>query len=245
VAAFSLTKHVEGTGGVLVFSDARRRASLLESARREIVRPDAATRARRAFRSAARASGTGAVLRSARRLLAPAPRERPAHRMVYRMEEVQSAGAAGAGLHRFDQWVRVDNADYRTEPSPADKERTLRELENLEENRRLRLSGARTLLGLGLTPPGVEIPADTALFKVPLFVRDREQVLSRLRDRGLDLDYIYDPPLDVYAAALAVSLPSPPESIRWSRDVLPVDPRLADRFLSILRGLPALESACA
>lgn len=243
VAAFSLTKHVDGVGGVLAFSDARRRPSLLASARKEIQHPDLPTAARRALSAAARGTKTGRALRRVGRLLVPPAAERPGHRMAYDKDEVLGARSAGAGLDRFDRWVRVDNHEYRTTPSPSVVERTLRSLEGLEENRRLRLEGARKLVDLGLLPGDVDLPQGTALFRVPLFVRDREQVLHRLGRRGLHLDYIYDPPLDQYASSdLADALPSPKEALRWSRDVLPVDPRLADRFLSLLADIPALET---
>jgi len=242
VAAFSLTKHVDGVGGVLAFSDARRRSSLQASARKETLHPDLPTAARRALSAAARGTKTGRALRRVGRLLVPPAAERPGHRMAYHKDEVLRAQAAGAGLDRFDRWVRVDNHQYRTTPTTSGVEQTVHHLERLEESRRLRLDGARKLLDLGLTPPDVDLPYDTAFFRVPLFVRDREHVVHRLGRRGLALDYIYDPPLDEYASAdLADALPSPPEAIRWSRDVLPVDPLLADKFLALLADIPALE----
>ena len=161
--------------------------------------------------------------------------------MPYRKEEVERERVAGAGLERFDRWVRVDNAGYRTSPPEAEILRTLHELECFEENRRDRLGGARKLLALGLTPKEIPLPQDGALFKVPLFVRDRERVLLEFAKRGVMLDYIYDPPLDRYAERdLAERLPSPEAAVRWSRDVLPVNPLLADRFLAILRRAPRL-----
>jgi hypothetical protein len=242
IAAFSLTKHVDGVGGVLTFSDARRRSSLQASARKETLAPDLPTAARRALGAAARGTRTGRALKRFGRLVVRPKEERPGHRMAYQKGDVLRAQAAGAGLGRFDRWVRVDNHEYRTTPPTSGVEQTLRHLERLEESRKLRLEGARKLLDLGLTPADVDLPQDTALFKVPLFVRDRELVLQRLGRRGLVLDYIYDPPLDQYASVdLADALPSPPEALRWSRDVLPVDPLLADRFLSLLAEIPALE----
>jgi len=246
LAAFSLTKHLDGVGGILVFSDARRGSLLREAARTETLSPKLPEIARRALRSATRATGSYALLRGLRRFLVPPVGERPGHRMVYRSEEVLRVQAAGAGLDRFDPWVRVDNAHYRTVPSPADVARTLRLLEGFEENRRCRLEGTEKLLRLGLTPSDIAIPDDTALFKVPLFVRDRERVLHQFARRGVELDYIYDPPLDLYASEeLAERLPSPGGAIRWSRDVLPVNPLQADRFLDLLRGMPRLEHPVA
>jgi hypothetical protein len=153
---------------------------------------------------------------------------------------VLQAQKEGGGLDRFDQWVRVDNHLYRTWPLRSSVRATLRRLQAFEENRRLRLAGARKLLELGLTPPGLPVPSDTALFRVPLFVREREKVLTHFVQRGLMLDYIYDPSLDLYAPGLAERLPSPSSAAIWSRDVLPVDPLLADRFLALLGESPGL-----
>src|SRR5437867_3038319 len=92
-------------------------------------------------------------------------------------------------------------------------------------------------------PAEIPLPRDHALFKVPLFVRDRERVLHSLARRGLELDYIYDPPLDLYATEeLTVRIPSRAEALWWSRDVLPVSPLQADRFLCLLREIPPLLS---
>ncbi|HEV8377098.1 MAG TPA: hypothetical protein VGR38_12785 [Candidatus Polarisedimenticolia bacterium] len=164
--------------------------------------------------------------------------------MPYRIEEVQKERQSGAGLDRFDRWVQVDNADYRTEVSEADARRTLREIEAFEENRRRRHDGTGRLLALGLTPPDIPLPRECALFKVPLFVRDREKALHAFHRRGLDLDYIYDPPLNVYVSdELAEKIPSRPEALRWSRDVLPVNPLDADRFLELMRDKMRLQRA--
>ena len=245
VAAFSLTKHLSGIGGVLTFTESSRRPSLMQAARAEIGRPtlwERGSRAlRRGVRTAAGATHTHAFLRSFRRSLLPRREERPGHRMIYQEQEVQRQREAGAGLDRFDPWVRVDNAAYRTEPAEADVRRTLIELEAFERSRRRRLEGMQKLLELGLTPAEIPLPRDRALFKVPLFVRDRERVLHGFARRGLELDYIYDPPLDLYATEeLTVRIPSRAEALRWSRDVLPVSPLQADRFLCLLREIPPL-----
>jgi len=121
---------------------------------------------------------------------------------------------------------------------------TLQQLEHFDENRRRRIEGARRLLALGLTPPDVPVPEDSALFRVPLFIRDREKVLRSFAERHFSLDYIYDPPLDVYASPqLAEKIPSPVGAERWSRDVLPVDPIHANQFINLLKEMPPFESA--
>ena len=71
-------------------------------------------------------------------------------------------------------------------------------------------------------------------------------MLEHFAAHGLHLDYIYDPPLDVYAAeTLAERLPSPGAALAWSRDVLPVDPLRAGRFLSILKTSPGILRAAS
>lgn len=245
VAVFSLSKHIGGVGGVLAFSDAERRSSLLSRSQTETLHRSLPVilddTVRPILRSLATTTGTlGALRRVKHRFFRP-KRERPLHRMEYVLEQVLEASQAGFGLERFDRWVGIDNANYRTAPPIRAVASTLQQLENFDENRRTRIDGARRLLALGLTPPDLPVPEDSALFRVPLFVRDREEVLQRFAERHFSLDYIYDPPLDVYASQqLAEKIPSPVEAERWSRDVLPVDPMHADRFLYLLKELPAL-----
>jgi hypothetical protein len=161
--------------------------------------------------------------------------------MPYDLSRVLQARKEGGGLDRFHNWVRVNNSHYRTEPLSREIPRTLDRLEQFEDNMMRRLEGARKLVALGLTPSSLRLPDDGALFRVPLFVRDRERVLGRFAARGLHLDYIYDPPLDLYAApALAERFPSPGSALAWSRDVFPVDPVRADQFLSILKASPGI-----
>jgi hypothetical protein len=172
--------------------------------------------------------------------LVPRPEERSGHRIPYETTAVLEAQKEGGGLDRFDRWVRVDNHMYRAWPLRSSRRATLRRLEAFEENRRRRLAGARRLLELGLSPAGLALPSDTALFRVPLFVKEREKVRAHFAERGLALDYIYDPPLDCYALALTERLASPRSAAHWSCDVLPVDPLLAERFLALLGKSPGL-----
>jgi dTDP-4-amino-4,6-dideoxygalactose transaminase len=247
VAVFSLSKHIEGVGGVLAFSEAERRPSFLSRAQTETLHRSLLAIledvVRRVFRSLAKTTGTLEALRREKRRFFPPKRERPLHRMEYVLQQVLEASQAGPGLESFDRWVGIDNANYRTMPLGRTVASTLQQLEHFDENRRRRIEGARRLLALGLTPADVPVPEDTALFRVPLFVRDREQVLRHFAERHFSLDYIYDPPLDLYAAPqLAEKIPSPVEAERWSRDVLPVDPIHANQFLDLLKEMPPLES---
>ena len=248
VAAFSLTKHVEGVGGVLVFSESARREALERRAAQELRRRTMAQQVRLRGRHLAAAlmggTGTKETFSRLRRRFLSRPAERTGHRMPYRLDEVLQARDGGAGLDRFDRWVRVDNAAYRTVPLATSVRDTLRLLEAFEENRRLRLEGTRRLLELGLTPRDLPVAPGVALFRVPLFVENRERVLHDFARQGLDLDYVYDPPLDLYAAPeLAERLSSGTAARSWSRDVLPVDPLRAERFLNLATRYPTLVPA--
>lgn len=256
-AAYSLAKHVGAAGGVLTFSEAGRRESLTRRAAQEIrYRPlpvAIAHRTRALLGTVGTSTRPRKWLATLRDRLRSRPAERPGYRipydpaaepagtrMRYEAAAVLQAQKDGGGLARFDQWVRVDDHHYRTWPLRSSLHATLRCLEAFEDNRRRRLAGARKLLELGLTPPSLPIPADAALFRVPLFVQGRDKIVSHFAERGLELDYIYDPPLDVYGRALAERLPAGPGAARWSRDVLPVDPLLAERFLTLLGKAPGL-----
>lgn len=240
VAAFSLSKHVGGAGGVLVFPDGERRRTLARCIQEEVrqARWSRVVRAlARPLRTGLRAAAPrlGQALDGARRRLKPPALTREGHRMPYQVAEVLEAAKRGGGLDRFDRWVGVDDPEYRTATPRAALRETVGRLRAFEDDRRLRLEGAAKLGGLGLTPPGLALPSGGALFRVPLFVQDRERVRADFARLGLELDYIYDPPLDLYARPElgALTVPSPPEARLWSLNVLPVDPRLADRFIAL------------
>jgi len=241
VAAYSLAKHVNSNGGVLTFTDAGRRESLVGRATEELRRPSSLQlmtfRLRPFLRSLSEMAGAQKLI----------PKERSGYRMSYEPAQVLRGWKEGGGLDRFDRWVSVDDAAYRTVLPEWMIQDALRKLETLDENRRLRLEGTRKLLELRFPP---RLSAYGPLFRVPLFVRERDRVLTYLLKRGLKLEYVYDPPLDIYAIPeLAERLPSHPSALLWSRNVLPVDPLSADRFLELLkprltRGDPADGLTC-
>jgi DegT/DnrJ/EryC1/StrS aminotransferase family protein len=250
VAAFSLSKHVGGAGGVLVFADGERRRALARRIQEEVrqARWSRAARAvARRLRHGLRAAAPrlGQALDGARLKLTAPALTREGHRMPYEAAEVLEAARRGGGLDRFDRWVGVDDPQYRTATPRAALRETLGRLRAFEEDRQLRLEGAARLMALGLTPPGLAVPPDRALFRVPLFVQDRERVREDFARLGLELDYIYDPPLDRYARAElgVLAVPSPPEARPWSRHVLPVDPRQAGRFIALLERVRAVPPA--
>jgi dTDP-4-amino-4,6-dideoxygalactose transaminase len=243
-AAYSLHKHLDVVGGVLTFADPGRRQSLARQAAQEFrARPLAvaiAHRTRALLRSAAAATRPGRWLMRLRHRLIPATHERPDYRMLYENTAVAEAQRNGGGFDQFDRWVRVDNHLYRIWPLRSTRRVALRRLKQFEEDRRQRLAGTQKLLASGLASPDVQLPSDTALFRVPLFVRERDQVRAHFAAHGLALDYIYHPPLDVYAPALTERLASSGSATQWTHDVLPVDPLLADRFLAVLGESPGI-----
>jgi len=243
-AAYSLSKHLGVAGGVLTFSEVGRRESLARRAAKELRhRPfpvAIAHRARAFLRAVGASTRPGQWLERLRDRLVPRPQERSGYRMPYETTTVRQARHAGGGRDKFDRWVRVDNHAYRTWPLRFAQRATLQRLASFEENRRRRIAGARRLLELGLTPVGLPVPSDTALFRVPLFVRERDSVRADFARRRLALDYIYNPPLDVYAPELTEPVTASDPAEHWSRNVLPVDPLLADRFLALLERSPGL-----
>ncbi|HYT01220.1 MAG TPA: DegT/DnrJ/EryC1/StrS family aminotransferase [Thermoplasmata archaeon] len=243
-AAYSLSKHLHIAGGVLSFSDPTRRPVLAQRALSQL---------RSGLFSASGISKFAALLETTgirdrtppwlARLghrVAPRGQRGSGHRMRFAAADVARALREGGGLDAFDRWVRQDNPAYRTWPLRASLREARKRLESFEENRRARLEGARALLDLGYTPADMAIPRDAALLRVPLFVQDRERVIARLEQRGLRTEYVYDPPLDLYAPGLAQRLPSPPTARIWSRDVLPVNPLLAGRFIALTREMQDL-----
>jgi dTDP-4-amino-4,6-dideoxygalactose transaminase len=244
-AAYSFSKHARVFGGVLTFADGDRRDSLAlraaELARHGPLHVVAKHRARSLLTSIVAASPRlREWLAGLRRRVAPPRRERSGYRIRYDAAGVLQAQKEGGGLERFEQWVRVDNHMYRTWPLRLALRATLRRLKALEEDRRFRLEGARKLLGLGLTPPGLPLSPDTAPLRVPLLIRDRNKTRKHLAARGLKTYYIYDPPLDLYAPEFVEPLVSSSIAAAWSRAVLPVDPLDADRFLALLEESPGL-----
>jgi hypothetical protein len=238
VAAFSMSKHLERVGGVLLFGEARRREGL-ERRLHEELRERTLLQALARW---ARDSVGGTVRRLLRRLrgwVAPRRPERIGDRMPYDAWELERAIRAGGGLDRLDRWTRVDRHDYRATPPVRATAETLAELRAFEQNRQRRLTGTARLLALGLTPRSLPISSDQALFRVPLFVEQREEVRARLAQAGMGIHYIYDPPLDAYGPPdLCGQIPSRPGAERWSRDVLPVNPLRAEEFLSIVESMP-------
>ncbi|WP_420705426.1 DegT/DnrJ/EryC1/StrS family aminotransferase [Streptomyces sp. NRRL F-5126] len=252
-AAFSLSKHVGAkTGGFLAFAEPGLRPELT-ALRDALLEPAAlGSEALYAVRPYAEAGVRGLrLVRAAHlalRLLGA--EERQEIRMPLRAGELRRAVAAAPGLDPFESWVRVDMHPYRVAPGRVRLRRTARLLGDLDRRLALHRAGTAALLrsrwGSGHGEPGAGGTRTQPLFRVPLLVSDRDAAIAALARRHITVGYLYDPPLDVYAAgndpdsSAAFTDPSPlPRPAAWfARHALPVDPCRADEVLRVLDGLP-------
>ncbi|OQR60132.1 hypothetical protein B6E66_31205 [Streptomyces maremycinicus] len=239
-AVFSLSKHVGAkAGGFLACADPGLRDAL-EKAGEDLLLPGRIT-AELAYtvRPYAEATVRGLRLRraawSTMRLLGLMEREEI--RMPLRPAELARAVDAAPDLTAHDSWVRVDMHDYRLRSGPLRTSRIGRGLDRLDEVLAACRAGTELLLGTPWARPGTP-RADRVqpLFRVPLFVADRDAARTALARRGIVVGYLYDPPLDDYAGA-AFTDPSPdPAGARWfARHALPVDPLRARQVVEVLR----------
>lgn len=238
-AAFSLSKHLKMLGGVLLFGDDASRATLVRQSQ-ALLEPRRLPRAasylaRPYLLDFANALHLRATLVRMRNAFGLGRAAHGGHRMPYRIEAVDAARSAPDPLAGFRRWLETDHVSWRM-PAPRFYLRTvLDRLDRIEDHLERRRAGQRQLRALGCAPTRMAVSDDGALFRVPFFVHDRDRLRARFLAHGLAVNYIYDPPLDIYAHGnLAERLPSPPEALAWSRDVLPVDPLDAPRFVAAL-----------
>lgn len=262
-SVFSLSKHVGAkAGGFLSCADPGLREAL-EKTSEDLLLPGRLT-AELAFtvRPYAEAAVRGLRLRRAAwatmRLLGLMEREEI--RMPLRAQELAGAVGAAPDLTAHDSWIRVDMHDYRLRSGPLRLGRVGRKLDRLDEVLDACRAGTELLLstrwarpvgrgGDGSVPGGQgPRPGSSAgtrhgfppfvqpLFRVPLFVADRDAAIAALARRGIVVGYLYDPPLDDYAGA-AFTDPSPdPAGARWfARHGLPVDPLRARQVVEVLQ----------
>jgi hypothetical protein len=233
VSAFSLSKHFPGRGGVLAID-------------REVSRRDVA-RSRDRF-MLPRPVGNGAVglalssaraqletlhlargLDRARRLTRPV---RPAPwRVPLRASRLEHARSSG-DLGQYDAWMQTGYPDYRMRQRPSHLKRTLGRLRDLGRDREERIAGVLRLRALDVVAPAVREGDPLPL----LLIEDRDAVALELRRRGINVFFVYAPPLDEYSGPEFCE-PSPlPEAARWwAAHILPVDPHDAERVLDLVR----------
>ncbi|AXG82525.1 DegT/DnrJ/EryC1/StrS family aminotransferase [Streptomyces paludis] len=259
-AVFSLSKHVGAkTGGFLAFGGPKQQPDVRDSLvrLRDLAllpaRPSAelAYAVRPYAEAAVRATRLVPAARAALRLLGQ--EERDGIRMPLRADELARAVAAAPDLAAFHSWVRVDMHDYRLRPGRLRLRRTERLLGALDATLDAHRAGTEALLGSPWAPPSsgpvqggpvqggpVQGGPVQPLFRFPLLVADRAAAVAALARRHITTGYLYDPPLDSYAGAAFTDPPPSPapgtSAGAWfARHALPVDPRLADRVISVLR----------
>ncbi|WP_343998233.1 DegT/DnrJ/EryC1/StrS family aminotransferase [Streptomyces thermocarboxydovorans] len=245
-SVFSLSKHVHAqAGGILAFADPDRSAAL-RAACADLLAPRRTTAelaylVRPYAEAAVRRLGLRRAAWATLRLLGLAEREDI--RMPLRPRELAAAAEAAPDLDAYDPWVRVDMHDYRLTSGALRLRRIERRLGRLDEVLDAAREGTRLLLSTRWALPR-EGSAVQPLFRVPLFVADRDAAAAALARHGIVVGYLYDPPLDDYAGKEFTD-PSPaPEAARWfARHALPVDPLRAREAIEALEraGVPPAE----
>jgi len=237
VSAFSLSKHFPGRGGVLAFGrEVSRRDIARLRDRLTLPRPignGAVGLARSAARARLETLHLTRGLDRARHLTHPvrlAPWRVPLR--ASRLEHARSSGDLG----QFDAWMATGYPDYRMRQRPGYLKRTLGNLRSLGRDREERTAGVLRLRALDAVAPAARAGDPLPLLRVPLLIEDRDAVALELRRRGINVFFVYAPPLDEYAGPEFCE-PSPlPEAARWwATHILPVDPHDAERVLDLVR----------
>lgn len=237
VSAFSLSKHFPGRGGVLAVDGERSRRDIARLRDRFMLPRPTGNGAVRAARSSARAQLENLHLargldraRRMTRSVRPTP-----WRVPLRAPRLELARASG-DLGQFDAWMGTAYPDYRMRQRSGYLRRTLSNLRNLGRDREERIDGVRRLRALDSVAPAARLGDPLPLLRVPLLVEDRDAVALELRRRGINVFFVYAPPLDEYSGPEFAD-PSPrPEAARWwAAHVLPVDPHDAERLLALVR----------
>ncbi|MFI8087897.1 DegT/DnrJ/EryC1/StrS family aminotransferase [Streptomyces sp. NPDC086080] len=236
-SVFSLSKHVGAqAGGILSLAD----PGLVDAVRgtcAELVTPRrASSELAHAVRPYAEAAVRGLGLRraawAAMGLLGLTERE--GIRMPLRPDALARAVGAAPDLTAFDPWTRVDMHTYRRESGRLRLRRIRRGLGRLDQVLRASRDGTELLLSTRWARPRAGAGAQP-LFRVPLFVADRDAAIAALARRGIVVGYLYDPPLDDYAGETFTDLSPAPGAARWfARHALPVDPLRAREAVGVL-----------
>jgi hypothetical protein len=237
VSAFSFSKHFPGRGGVLAVDQQVRRRDVTGLRDRFMVPRPIGNGVMGLARSSARAHlETLRLIRGldrARRLTHPV-RSNP-WRVPLRAPRLEDALSSG-DLGQFDAWMETGYPDYRMRQRSGYLKRTLGILRDLGRDREERIAGVRQLRALDAVAPAAREGDPLPLLRVPLLIEDRDAVALELRRHGIDVFFVYAPPLDDYAGAEFCD-PSPlPEAARWwATHILPVNPRDAERVLDLVR----------
>jgi DegT/DnrJ/EryC1/StrS aminotransferase family protein len=236
VSAFSFSKHFPGRGGVLAFDGEVSRRDVTQLRDRLMVqRPignGTVGLARTTARQSLQTLGLMRGVDRARRLIHPV-RPEP-WRVPLRAPSLERARSSG-DLGQFDVWMQTGYPDYRMRPRSGHLRRTLGSLRRLGRDREERIAGVLRLRALDAVAPAARAGGPLPLLRVPLLIEDRDAVALELRRRGINVFFMYVPPLDDYSGAEFCE-PSPlPEAARWwAAHILPIDPHDADRVLGLV-----------
>ena len=236
VSAFSLSKHFAGRGGVLALDGQVSRKDVVRLRDRFMLPRPIGKGAVGAVRSAVRARLETLHLTQgldrARRLRHP-PRPTP-WRVPLRAPQLEHA-RSGGDLDQFDAWMETAYPDYRMRQRSSQLRWTLRRLRDLGRDREERIAGVLRLRALDAVAPAAREGDLLPLLRVPLLIEDRDAVALELRRRGINVFFVYAPPLDDYSGPEFCELSRRPEAGRWwATHVLPVDPHDAERVLDLV-----------
>jgi hypothetical protein len=149
---------------------------------------------------------------------------------------LRRAIATGRGLDAFDSWVRVDGPEYRLKLMTSDLKSLLLKLKSYPSDMELREQGVTRLKDMQVTAAGVKASPVRPYLRVPLLVKKRDVIRNSLSKCGMQVIYIYDPPLDDYAGVEFATPATEQENARWwARHVLPINPMQADMFLDFVK----------
>ena len=250
-SAFSFSKHLGIKGGALCVEDPNLLPEIRKLLADVLVRRSNRMKVKDYCRPMlTKTLGALQLLSSAKYLRSyfakPKKRVREKWRMPVRPDELLKAIRCGL-IDSFDPWIMVDGPNYRTE-LPYNSESTFRvAIEDYESSLERRMDGIHDLLRLQLSPEILGERYDQPLLRVPLLVDNRDELSLKLRSLGLRTEYIYDPPLGIYAGPPFASTPYPSKSATWwSSKVLPVNPMDHHQFVRYVRdGEIDLGSRCS
>ena len=118
------------------------------------------------------------------------------------MREAQLERARSSGdLGQFDVWMHTAYPDYRMRQRSSRLRRTLAHLRDLGRDHEERIEGVRRLRVLDAVAPAARDGDVLPLLRVPLLIEDRDAVALELRRRGINVFFVYAPPLDEYAGS--------------------------------------------
>lgn len=193
----------------------------------------------------------GALAAGLRPVMAPVSTHDAAHALETDIDgcPIGSFGAVSAfslskhfpgrgGVLAFDREIsRRDIARLRDRlmlARPIGK-RTLGRLRDLGRDREERIAGVLRLRALDAVAPAAREGDPLPLLRVPLLIENRDAVTLELRRRGINVYFVYAPPLDEYSGPEFCEPSALPEAARWwATHILPVDPHDAERVLDLV-----------